>query len=511
MYRTIQRLIVSLLIVLFAAGMISCARDDDPFADLDRELSSGSRSRETLHLYFPGEASPHVTELFDEIEKQSRRDLNLELEVTFLPFGEYLESLPELLEGGGEIDAFLYFPDMMFNGVAIGDLISQGLVAPLGDLLQQHMPAYTSVIEGELRHALARRGDVYLITGYLPYAPKLTVMVREDFVNRFDITGIRNWSELEALLANIAEADSDVFPLALSANPTALFAASSGYNILDTGMLLVYRADDPEMRITAWENTDEYEMGIRRIMDWMDRGFLDRRSIGLDPYMIINSGRWAVITTQRGNDLFLSSYISSEGSEWNYVSFTLFPDQRAQRIDNLDLGIAVSSSSEHPERVLQFIDWFHRSQEHYDLLMYGIEGKHYRLDGERVIPDAELPEGALAFAGKDSFLNIALERDSEDMEAGSIETYRSFIADNSYFPPHFSMVFDFSGVMDNFRARFFAFDNSPMSKIRTGVFSEKDIQEYRDFMESRGTRRMLSLIQEQIDMQLPADADRGAN
>jgi putative aldouronate transport system substrate-binding protein len=486
-------------VFLVALLLSSCGGGDELFSELDSELAAGNREEVSIHLYFPGESTPELDELFAEIQRRSRRELNLTVDFSFLPFGSYIDSVVELLDGGTDIDGFFYFPQFEYAGFGMRDLARTGRIRDLGEDFPRNAPSLTGYLDPEFRRALNAGGGMYVIPGYLPVAPKLTVMVREDFVNRFEVREIRDFAALETLLDQISRADGDVFPLALNAYPVELFAHASGYDILDRDLELVYRRDDPGARLATWESTPEYEQGINRILGWIDRGYLNRQSILLDPYMIIASGRWAVITTQRGFDMFLNSYVQSRNSEWNYVSFTMFPEIPAQRSDSVDYGVAVAASSEHADRVLQFFDWFHRSRENHDLMAYGIEGEHFRLRGGVVEADPDLREGALDFAGKDVFFNLDLARGTDYMGAESLEGYREFIETESYFPRLFGFRADAEPVGSELRARFFAFDNSAIERIKTGTFRRKDIAEYQEFMLDKGSDRIVSVFQEQVD------------
>lgn len=491
-----------LLLMGITVFFYSCSENDDPFAALERQVSTGSREKAVIQLYFPGKSTPSLEELFRTIEKESQRDLNLELEVNFLPFSSYIDNIQQLLEEETEIDGFFYYPQLRFSGFDIQNLAREKQVMDISGIFSQNAPALTGSMESELLRAHGAGGEgrgMYLIPGYLPVAPKLTVLVREDFVNKFDIREIRDFNDLEQLLENIVNSDTEVFPLALNANPVQLFARSSGYEILNSGMELVYRGDDPEAEIMTWESTPEYAQGVRRVNSWMDKGYLNRQSIYLDPYMIISSGRWAVITSERGNDLFLNSYVRSDDSEYDYIPFTLFPDIPGQRMDDLGSGMAVSANSPHPERVIQFFDWFHREQSNQDLIMYGVKGEHYRLRGERISYTSEVNGAGLDFPGRNVFANLHFLREAEYMAEGSLASYREYVETESFFPRLFGFQPDYVSTNDLFRNRFLAFDNSPMEKLKTGVFREKDIAEYREFMVDRGMSRLTTALQKQVD------------
>jgi putative aldouronate transport system substrate-binding protein len=149
-----------------------------------------------------------------------------------------------------------------------------------------------------------------------------------------------------------------------------LFADAYGYVILDDDLGLVYKWDDPDVRIQAWEQTPVFKDCLNRIKSWRDKGYL-MKSAGISQLNVnmISSGKWASFVGMLGQQYGFAT--------WNYKAYRLH-DGYSVRQHPLKRGMAINAKSASTERVLMFIDWLESSQENYDLYMYVAIRKSHR-------------------------------------------------------------------------------------------------------------------------------------
>ncbi len=67
-----------------------------------------------------------------------------------------------------------------------------------------------------------------------------------------------------------------MLPMFYNESSIGLFAEANGYVNFNYILGLVYKWDDPEMRIIPWEQTPEYRRGIETILKWTNNGYLLR-------------------------------------------------------------------------------------------------------------------------------------------------------------------------------------------------------------------------------------------
>ena len=85
---------------------------------------------------------------------------------------------------------------------------------------------------------------------------------------------INNLEEFERLLGQMKGTAADKIPFAINGTDSLDFAEIKGYNIFDKQLSLVYRKNDPEMKLLAWEQTPEYAEILIMFDRWVKQGYI---------------------------------------------------------------------------------------------------------------------------------------------------------------------------------------------------------------------------------------------
>jgi hypothetical protein len=76
-------------------------------------------------------------------------------------------------------------------------------------------------------------------------------------------------------------------------------------------------------------------------------------------------------------------YTAAGATKYEFVAFPLYMET-PHEVEVNSAGLSVCNSSDHPERVMMFIEWLHSSQEAYDLFTYGVKDRNYVLNGDKI-------------------------------------------------------------------------------------------------------------------------------
>ena len=184
----------------------------------------------------------------------------------------------------------------------------------------------------------------------------------------------------------------------------------------------------------------------------------------------------------------------------------MYPDLVAQRLNPLGNvlttgSLALSANSEDIERTLMFLDWLQSSQDNYDLFMYGIEGKHYQLNGDQLV----FPEGItidrnawLGWDGRQAFKNLAYERFAAGSPADAKELYAENIRFKSVLAPHERYYTDYAHLAELLDLRKQLIISEIELPLLTGTLELNDLDNLIEQLKKTGTDEIIADIQTQL-------------
>ena len=176
------------------------------------------------------------------------------------------------------------------------------------------------------------------------------------------------------------------------------------------------------------------------------------------------------------------------------------PEQPVEVSPSNNFG-QISSSSADPARAMMFLNWLQAKQENYDLYMYGIEGKHYTLDGETI----KLPDGIDASNNPYAptpwyFKNTKYDRNLSSDSALTIDCINYFKNAKRYPTPTKSMGFTFK--TDNVTLEIAQVEKvfaEQWNPVLNGMAGEGAYEKYLTSLDKAGMPAILAEMQTQLD------------
>ncbi len=509
MNKKIIIILAAVLVLILAAGafvLFILPEQDTEVDEADLyqpdqwQVDSDDLDDTTLTIYFEAMGNSKLENILKAVNRKLRDELKTELSFKFYwEYPEtYLNRIRQDIASGMPCDAFYissYFP------VAIESLAKEGMIMDVSEMFPKYAYQYYSQFTSEDIDALSVNGRVYVIPSRIPGTDRKCAMVRQDLMDKYSIPAIGSYSDYEAFLETIKTNEPNMFPMNYYDTTLGLFADLNGYAVLDYEAGLVYRWDDPEMKIVTWEQTPAFREGLDRIASWYDKGYLIK-NLGISQIdgTMVTSGKWASFICSPGQQMEFNSMLrGSEITDFTYKAYPLY-DNVSSRTSIMGAGMAVNAKSEQAERVLMFIDWLQSSQENYDLLMYGIKGTDYiEKDGYIEPPEGvSMSESFFNWGWKEPFRNIDLERTNYPGLKEDIQNYNELISTHTKYPPHIGFYPDYSPVIQIITHRKLSFTELDV-KIYRGTFEQQDVEKYVDDQKQQGSDRLVKEIQEQLD------------
>ncbi len=497
-------IIVLIILAVIAGGVFALNKtrqSKDILAALEEEsITQQDLSEAKLTFYFEGAEAKSTREVLDEIEKKTKKQLNIKLDFKFNNSSpeSYIDRVKSVITSGQPCDAFFY-ASWMEQGLK--SLANENLIMDISDIFPQYAPNYFEKFSKEEINAVSVDKKIYAIPNRLPTTQMRCALVREDLMEKYNISDIKNYGDYEVYLKAVKENEPNLNPMAFYETAIGLFAEANGYVVMDYRQGLVYKWDDPNTKILAWEQTPEFSKGIRTIQGWYDKGYL-LKDLGIAHIdeSLVTSGRWASFIVPLGSEFNYNSALKKKGLSYKYKAYPLYPDRTSERDTPLNGAMVFNAKSSNIERVMMFLNWLYSKQDNYDSLMYGIEGKHYNLQNDQIkLPEDTTDEDFYpSWSWRWPLENIDYERVDSSSSVEDVKAYNKIINEKTQFPPHMGFVPDYGAVIDiaTFRALSFS---TIEQKIYTEVLKQEDIDSYIKEQKDNGVTKLINEVQKQFD------------
>ncbi len=372
----VKRIVAIILTISIMCTLSAGCQSDDKATDSNKEDTAEKLEYKpdpvTLVVYTTFMSRDYLAKV-RELEGIIRDTLNIHFDIRFVPglgdeIHERREAVIKFLQSGTEFD-LLYaearwrypYIDRTCNN---SELIDLGRFMDLTDLLPQYAPKYYSRFSQEDLQAISYNGRIYNIPELTFESQRPCVFAWRSMIEKYDIKDIRTFEDFENYMELVKEKEKDYYPFyGLHFFPDIqMFVEPYGYVMLFGN--IVYRRDDPEMKLVPWEQTDAFREAIKTIGRWREKKYDWGKSIEY------NKSEFSKKYTSRLDhgvpEIIPKSWdkeLEIPNDEW--IMFQLYPYGIISRVIPAR-RIFISKNSKKAEIILKLIEWIHESQENFD-------------------------------------------------------------------------------------------------------------------------------------------------
>ncbi len=446
---------------------------------------------------YEGEESEATRRVLDEIERRTRDTLKVKLQVVTLPWLQYEEELKRTIKAGEPCDAYLTFFDGSRN--VLKTMYDAGMALDLTSLFPEYAPRYFRSLKPEDLAPVSSDGKILAVRNNYPAVDRVCVVVREELMQKYNVSSIKGLDDLEAFLATLKKNEEGMTVFIPTRPLISIFASFYGYAVLSYDLGLVYKWNDPAMKVAAWEQTPEYAEALKRASDWWKKGYLSKIPITAAVPVGILSKKFGVWLMNAGASAYFNEVLASLGVRGRFVEFPLFPAAVCQRVSSPPLGLVINPRSKNPERVLMLVEWAHADQENYDLIRYGIRDKDWVLRGDQY----DFPAGTTrdySYLNRSDFWELFEDVNFERVHVSSPPSFRDYLrrtlTQDAIYPPHGAALFDFQGVDAVLRQKT-AYQMEV--DLITGQYTEDSLRNFIQQEKELGIDKLVVHVQAQLD------------
>lgn len=321
--------------------------------------------------------------VFAEVNKVLKEKLNTTVQFNIIDWGAYDEKMKVAIATGEPFD--ICFTSDWTNPYTTN--AQKGAYYPLDDLLAQYAPNIMAQVPASYWDATKVGGEIFGVVNYQITARIQGVSFPADTVEElgYDVSTIHSWSDLTDYMAVAQEKKPDMVPfLGLTGNGSAmpmLISDETGFAIDYLSGPLAVRASDPTTAFNGVES-EEFMEFCKMARDWYEKGYVRKDVASISDYKgEASTHGYAVFPTGVGPG---SPEVESANAGFTVVQAQTVPSFVSTGTIQAALT-AISINSEHPERAMMVLDYLFADKDLYNMLCYGLEGKHYENVGENAI------------------------------------------------------------------------------------------------------------------------------
>ncbi|GBF75249.1 hypothetical protein PA598K_03640 [Paenibacillus sp. 598K] len=371
--------------VSWAAGALALAMltacsstsNSEPGGSPSSGQSEGGATQSKLVRYLlPGNAPQDLDNAVSAINAKLKADgLNLTYDPIYIPWDVWDQRTNLMMSTGEEFELIAIMHDVKSPNVLVGN----GGIVPIGDLLEEHgqdlkaaMPEWiwdSAVVNGEIQYVPNFWADTAFNGGM--------VTMRKDLLEKNGLSAPRSPAELldatETIKKNWPEDDKNVYIKML--NEPAYYLHNTYDTFPFTVVDNIIRVDQ-EGQVSSWLESEEFKMDV----DYMREAY-ERKLVHPDvltvPTEVMNQEEIAGRYLYRQGDVSIGDNVRERfpGAEVDIYYLADQPKFRSYAIRNSN---GVSATSPHPEAAIQFLNWVYKDQANFDLVLYGVEGEHFK-------------------------------------------------------------------------------------------------------------------------------------
>lgn len=345
-----KRVLALLLVAVMALGFVSCGK-------------TAGGDVPTLVWYLPCEKQADTALVCEEINKIIEPKIGAKIDIQYIASADFTERLRLIMASQEEFDlCFTGFANPYLDGVRRGGFME------LTDLLEEYGKELSGTIPDYLWEAATIDGEIYAVPTYQAMTMCRAIYFNKEYVDKynFDTSKVKKLEDIRPFLETIRDNEKgNIFPMARLG---ASYFFPEAFRYLQTSISYV-SVDSKTNKVLFQFDAPEYEQARKTLKEWNDAGFFNPD---------INASTPASQVACRVTDGHRPGVVADE--ERNYgIEIIAVPlsDYAMDRSGANTTMTAISATSKHPEKAMQFIVEVNTNKEVFDLCAYGIEGKHY--------------------------------------------------------------------------------------------------------------------------------------
>jgi putative aldouronate transport system substrate-binding protein len=391
---------------IFCAALVLACAAALVFAGGGSQSKAGGSGKLPLRYYMPGAPSTDSDAATAAINEALARDgLNIDFQPNYIPWDQWVDKINLMLSSGEEFELL----HIMEDWIPTSTYASRNSLAPLSALIKKEAPNLMGRFDKILWDSATVKGEIYGIpANWRDNSGDMEgdVNIRKDKFDQYKIPYPQNTDEILSAITTLQQRWSAedgkkryVYEHSLNRSPTALHRTYDTWPFYTSqdGIFQVRQNGEANM----YFETPEFKKDAEFMNTLYTRGFIHPDILNLPNdtrrSLLYDSGDY-LLCLMTGP---VTTYeLTSKGIVPNAEVLNYKMALNKPMLMNLPLLNAngVPITAKHPEVGVKFLDWMYSKQANQDLVLYGIQGKHWTPVGTDGLRMVRGPDGNALYA-----------------------------------------------------------------------------------------------------------------
>jgi len=329
-----------------------------------------------------GAVSKDIEEVQESISKITKEKINATVKLQPISIGAWGQQMNLMVSSGEKLDLHFTF------GAQYTYQAASGQFAELDGLLAKYGQGVVQEVGEEYLKSATVNGKLYGVPTIHDFGGHSGFMMRKDLVEKYkiDVASIKTLDDLEAVFKIIKENEPGMTPIGSGVGNFGETYLT--YDKLDDRFGVLPNFDNG-LKVVNWFETPEYAEQLDRMHRWFQAGYInkDAATTQMVEQDMVKAGT-AFGNFVKNKPGYMDEQPKFTGHEMVFA--TLLPEAYSTTSDVLTGMFTISQNTKNPERTMMFLNLLYTDVDIANLLMWGIEGKHYVKDGDTTI---KFPDG----------------------------------------------------------------------------------------------------------------------
>lgn len=381
--------VMSIVLILSACrGANNQESSQAPSSDSANNEADHSPKLEPYEItwYLPNSVFPDAELVEQEMSKITKEKINATLDIHLVDWGTYDQKMQAITASGEKAD--LIFTSNWTNDYLIN--VNKGAFLDVTDLLLQHGPDILKQVPEKAWDAAKVNGKLYAIINTQVLARTPGFLINKDMLDKYGYSTdqFKTLADLTPFLEKVKAGEPDKYPFKLRGDEDILntyLAAIGLEHFASKNPGVVYINDDSSKVFNLYE-TPEFIGFLKQMREWYQKGIIRKDAASLkDTNSDEQAGKYVSKLSIINPDVPANNASQYGGGDPAKVATVQFSKPYMSTGSIIATMTAISRTSEDPARAMMFYNLLYSDKELFNLMSYGIEGKHYTKVGDDLI------------------------------------------------------------------------------------------------------------------------------
>lgn len=372
-----------LIAVILVAGCSGTKKENS-----ETQENSGITEKKLVRYVMPGTPPQDQAAGEAAINKKLEEDgLPIKYKAIYIPWDVWDQKTNLMMSTGEEFELIHIMHDIKGPSV----FASNGGIIPIDEYLDKYGPDLKKSLPGWVWDTAKISGKIYSVPNYWldsAFADGM-VTIRQDLMDANHLQAPKTADDLltlaETLKKNWPDSNKNVYIRTLNTEPAYYLHptyASFPFTVFQNLILV-----DQKGKVSSWLESEPFKQDAQFFRKAYEKGLINP-DVLTAPTEVVNNeeemGRFLFREGDGVNDN-LPKKVQGAKLEGYFLNDTIKFRSYGVRNSN-----GVSATSPNPEAAVQFLNWVYKSQENFDLVLYGPENVYWKNIGNRSKEDLKL-------------------------------------------------------------------------------------------------------------------------